>query len=69
MARRTRNNNKGSMDQMLADTAEAVGRLIRQNRDLRTQNGRLQREVARLSEGWAEIRRLARTAPRSRRGR
>jgi hypothetical protein len=69
MARRRRNNSKGSMDQMLADTVEAVGRLIRENRDLRTQNVRLQREVARLSQGWAEIRRLARTAPRARRGR
>jgi cell division septum initiation protein DivIVA len=57
------------MDQMLADTVEAVGQLIRENRDLRTQNVRLQREVARLSEGWAEIRRLARLAPRARRGR
>jgi cell division protein FtsB len=57
------------MDQMLADTVEAVGRLIRENRDLRTQNVRLEREVARLSKGWAEIRRLARLAPRARRGR
>jgi len=54
---------------LLADTTEAVGQLIRENRNLRLENVRLQSEVARLSEGWAEIKRLARTAPRSRRGR
>jgi regulator of replication initiation timing len=61
--------NSSPVDRLLADTSEAVGQLIRENRGLRLENVRLQREVARLSEGWAEIKRLARTAPRSRRGR
>jgi cell division septum initiation protein DivIVA len=69
VARRRRTSNSNSVDQLLADTSEAVGRLIRENRSLRLENGRLQREVARLSEGWAEIKRLARSAPRSRRRR
>jgi regulator of replication initiation timing len=69
VARRRRTNNSNSFDQLLADTSEAVGRLIRENRTLRLENVRLQREVARLSEGWAEIKKLARAAPRTRRRR
>jgi regulator of replication initiation timing len=65
VARRRRTNNSNSVDQVLADTSEAVGRLISENRALRLENVRLQREVARLSEGWAEIKRLARAAPRT----
>lgn len=57
------------MDQVLADTVDAVGRLIRENRELRTQNVRLQRELSRLNQGWAEIRRVVRSAPRGRRRR
>jgi len=66
VARRRRTSNS-SLDQLLSDTSEAVGRLIRENRTLRLENVRLQREVARLSEGWAEVKRLARAAPRPRR--
>jgi regulator of replication initiation timing len=69
VARRRRTDNSSPLDRVLADTSEAVGRLIRENRSLRLENVRLQREVTRLSEGWAEIKRLARTAPRSRRQR
>jgi cell division septum initiation protein DivIVA len=69
VARRRQTNNSKSMDQLLADTSDAVGRLIRDNRDLRLENERLQREVARLSQGWADIKRLARSAPRVRRSR
>jgi predicted RNase H-like nuclease (RuvC/YqgF family) len=69
VARRKQTNNSNSMDQLLAETSEAVGRLIRENRDLRSENVRLQREVARLSQGWADIKRLARSAPRARRSR
>jgi regulator of replication initiation timing len=69
VARRKQTNNSNSMDQLLAETSEAVGRLIRENRDLRLENVRLQREVARLSQGWADIKRLARAAPRARRSR
>jgi len=68
VARRRRPSNS-SLDQLLADTSEAVDRLIRENRSLRLENVRLQREVARLSEGWAELQRLARSAPRARRRR
>jgi cell division septum initiation protein DivIVA len=69
VARRRQTNNSKSMDQLLADTSDAVSRLIRDNRDLRLENERLQREVARLSQGWADIKRLARSAPRVRRSR
>ena len=69
VARRRRTNNSNSVDQLLADTSEAVSLLIRENRSLRLENVRLQREVARLSEGWAEIKELARAAQRTRRPR
>jgi hypothetical protein len=56
----------GSVDRLVEDTSVAVTSLIRQNRELRSQNLKLQREVERLSAGWDEIRRLARLAPRTR---
>ena len=51
---------------LLDDTRALVTRMLRDNRLLRAQNAALEREVERLSTGWEEIRRLARTSPRTR---
>jgi hypothetical protein len=70
MIRRTRRNAvRSSLEQLAAETSELVGRLLRENRMLRAENQRLEREVERLSSGWEEIKRLARLAPRRRRAR
>ena len=58
-----------SLEELASETSELVGRLLRENRSLRTENEALKREVERLSSGWEEIRRLARLAPRKRRAR
>jgi cell division protein FtsB len=42
-----------------------VAQLLRENRALKAENQRLSRELERLSKGWEDIRRLARSAPRS----
>ena len=55
------------MGKLLADTEELVGRLVAENRLLRARNARLEKEVARLSEGWDQIKRLVRGAPAPRR--
>ena len=55
------------MSKLLADTEELVGRLVAENRSLRARNDRLEKEIARLSDGWEQIKRLARGAPRGRR--
>ena len=44
-----------------------VGRLVAENRALRARNARLEKEVARLSEGWDQLKRLVKGAPRRRR--
>lgn len=54
------------MSRLVEDTSVAVTTLIRQNRELRSENVRLKRELERLSAGWEEVRRLARVAPRRR---
>lgn len=54
--------------QLLGQTSELVTRLIRENRVLKAQNLKLNQELARLGKGWDQIRKLARQAPRSRRG-
>src|SRR5207237_1454094 len=46
VARRSRTEkNSSPVDRLLADTSDAVGQLIRENRSLRLENVRLQREV------------------------
>ena len=65
MKRRQRND--GSLDQLVAQTSELIGRLLREHRSLQAQNERLTKEVQRLSQGWEDIRRLARVSPRRRR--
>ena len=70
MIRRTRRTPVGgSLEQLATETSVLVSRLLRENRTLRAENQRLEREVERLSAGWEEIRRLARLAPRRRRAR
>ena len=46
-----------------------VGQLVRENRALKLRNRQLSDEIERVSAGWEEIKRLARTAPRRRRTR
>lgn len=46
-----------------------VARLAKENKALRTQNERLAKELDRVSAGWAEIKKLARSAPRAARSR
>jgi len=53
---------------LLADTQEMVGKLVRENRTLKSRNARLMKELDRVSEGWDELKKLARQAPRRRRG-
>jgi hypothetical protein len=54
---------------MVADTADMVGQLVRENRALKAENLRLSRELERVTKGWDEVRKLARLAPRRRSGR
>jgi hypothetical protein len=65
--RRRRRPPTGSLEELATETSELVGRLLRENRTLRAENQALKQEVERLSQGWEEIRRLARLAPRRRR--
>jgi cell division protein FtsB len=51
---------------LVADTQDLVIALVRENRSLKLRNEKLSREVDRLSEGWDQITRLARQAPRPR---
>ncbi len=59
----------GTLEQLASETSDLVGRLLREHRVLRAENEALKLEVERLSAGWEEIKRLARLAPRKRRGR
>ena len=56
------------MAKLLADTQDMVGKLVRENRSLKARNARLMKELERVSEGWDEIKKLARQAPRRPRG-
>jgi hypothetical protein len=69
MIRRRRRAAPSTLEQLATETSELVGRLLREHRVLRAENESLKREVERLSTGWDEVRRLARLAPRTRRGR
>jgi len=69
MIRRRRRNPIGTLDALAVEISELVSRLVRENRVLKAENQRLEREVERLSSGWEEIRKLARLAPRKRRPR
>ena len=67
MIRRRRKSQNG-VGKLLADTQEMVGKLVRENRALKARNERLMKELDRVSAGWDEIKKLARQAPRRRRG-
>ena len=69
MIRRRRRPAASSFEQLARETSELVARLLREHRLLRAENEALKREVERLSSGWEEVRKLARLAPRRRRGR
>jgi cell division protein FtsB len=55
------------LSRLISDTSDFVGRLVKENRTLKAQNKRLEAELDRISKGWDDVRRLARSAPRSRR--
>lgn len=65
-ARRGRPQSDG-LSRLLTDTQDMVARLLQENRLLKAQNKRLADELERISKGWEEVRRLARSAPRGRR--
>lgn len=67
MARRRRSISKDSSSGLLTETRTVVDRLLAELRSLRAENAKLAKEVERLSDGWEQVRRLARTAPRKRR--
>jgi cell division protein FtsB len=69
MIRRRRRSAASSLEELVSETSQLVGRLLRERRVLRAENESLKREVERLSSGWEEVRKLARLAPRRRRGR
>lgn len=50
---------------MVSETSQMVSQLLRENRTLKAENVRLSRELERVSRGWDEVRKLARSAPRS----
>jgi regulator of replication initiation timing len=63
--RRRRTPTNQGLDELVSQTADMVGQLLRENRTLKAENQKLSRELERISRGWEEIRRLARSAPRS----
>ncbi len=67
--RRRRRPAASTLEELATETSELVGRLLRENRNLRAENAALKQEVERLAHAWEEIRRLARLAPRRRRAR
>jgi len=43
-----------------------IARLVQENRTLRAQNQRLARQADKLADGWDQIKKLARSAPKGR---
>ena len=64
MIRRGRGNRSEPLAQLLSETQKLVDQLVRENRLLKANNERLNRELERVSAGWQLIRNLARQAPR-----
>ncbi len=69
MIRRRGTKRPDQLSQLVADAEELVGKLVEENRALRANNAKLAREVDRLSQGWEQIKKLARDAPNTRRRR
>jgi cell division protein FtsB len=63
MARRRSSND--SLSRLMRETQDMVGKLVRENRLLRAQNLRLSRQADQLADGWDQIKKLARSAPRA----
>lgn len=57
------------LQKLLGETQEMVSQLVRENRALKTRNQRLARELERVSKGWEEIKKITRSAPRTRKSR
>ena len=57
------------LQKLLGETQEMVSQLVRENRALKTRNQRLTRELERVSKGWEEIKKITRSAPRTRKSR
>jgi len=54
----------GGLLGLLTETRDLVGRLVRENRRLKARNLSLEKQLDRVSRGWDELRKLARSAPR-----
>ena len=67
MIGRQRDGKDPSLDRLVIETSDLVSRLLRENRALKARNRQLEKEVERLSQGWDNVRKLARSAPRTRR--
>ncbi len=65
--RRRKQTSANNLDELVGETSELIGKLLNELKTLRAQNVALQREVERLSAGWDDIKRLARSAPRRKR--
>ena len=55
-----------SLSRLLAETQELVAKLVQENRALKAQNQRLAKRADQLAEGWEQVKKLARSAPRGR---
>ena len=51
---------------LLADTQDLVGKLLKENRALKQQNARLAKDLDRVTKGWDQLKKIARSAPRRR---
>lgn len=69
MIGRQRDGKDSSLDRLVIETSDLVSRLLRENRALKARNRQLEKEVERLSQGWDNVRKLARSAPRTGRAR
>ena len=65
MIRRRRKPTNG-VAKLLADTQDLVGKLLKENRALKQQNARLTKDLDRVTKGWDELKKIARSAPRRR---
>ena len=69
MIRRKRPAGPQGLDKLVSETQELVSKLVMENKALKTRNQRLMKELDRVSKGWDEIKKIARSAPRARRSR
>lgn len=66
MIRRKRPAGRDGLEKLVSETQELVAKLVLENKALRTRNQRLTKELERVSKGWDEIKKIARSAPRAR---